>query len=153
MPSVEEKKRYKSPIRKLVKFFEKSRDQWKIKCREAKAKVKYLNNRVRDLEKNREKWKRKAKEVETELKKVKTELETLRQDLKKTEVELEALRHQLQRLKNQQKNIELKTAIFKKFPVGHQYSLGQIMWFISFVLSAATSFRAASKVMQTISPY
>ena len=31
---------YKSPQRKLVKFFQRSRDQWKAKCRGAKAEVK-----------------------------------------------------------------------------------------------------------------
>ncbi len=27
---------YKSPVRKLVQFFKKSRNQWKVKCQEAK---------------------------------------------------------------------------------------------------------------------
>jgi len=36
--------RYKSPQRKLVRFFEKSRDQWKAKCQTAKFTVKRLQN-------------------------------------------------------------------------------------------------------------
>ena len=52
---------YKSPRRKLVRFFEKSRDQWKEKCREAKAGIRVLSNRVRFLEKGREKLKNKEK--------------------------------------------------------------------------------------------
>ncbi|SKA28975.1 hypothetical protein SAMN02745446_03810, partial [Desulfococcus multivorans DSM 2059] len=42
---------YKSPIRKLAKFFENSRDSWKSKCQEAKYKVKMLQNKLRYLEK------------------------------------------------------------------------------------------------------
>jgi hypothetical protein len=40
---------YKSPRHKLLRFFEKSRDQWKAKCLSAKATVKRLQNRVRFL--------------------------------------------------------------------------------------------------------
>lgn len=58
---------YKSPRRKLVKFFEKSRDQWKAKCLEAKKGVKRLNNRIRFLGKSKEQWKSRVKELEEEL--------------------------------------------------------------------------------------
>jgi hypothetical protein len=58
---------YKSPQRKLVRFFEKSRDQWKAKCRETKALVKRLKNRVRWLEHSRDRWKRQAQALEAEL--------------------------------------------------------------------------------------
>ena len=57
---------YKSP-KKLVKFFEKSRDQWKEKCSEAKAKVKQLNNRIHFLESSKEHLKNKNKALEAEL--------------------------------------------------------------------------------------
>jgi len=60
-------KEYKSPRRKLVKFFEKSRDQWKAKCSDAKAMVKKQNNRIRFLQASKEKWKTKAIELEKEL--------------------------------------------------------------------------------------
>jgi hypothetical protein len=62
-----ETKPYKSPRRKLVTFFEKSRNQWKTKCIEAKALVKKLKNRIRYLEANKEQWKSKAIELEKEL--------------------------------------------------------------------------------------
>jgi histidinol-phosphate/aromatic aminotransferase/cobyric acid decarboxylase-like protein len=60
----------KSPRRKLVKFFEKSRDQWKATCREAKVLVKRLKNRVRFLEHSRDRWKEKATTLEAELRRV-----------------------------------------------------------------------------------
>lgn len=37
---------YKSPQRKLVPFFARSRDQWKAKCRDAKARLKQLKKTV-----------------------------------------------------------------------------------------------------------
>ncbi len=66
-------KEYKSPKRKLVKFFEKSRDQWKLKCTDAKAMVKKQRNRIRFLEASKEKWKSKAIELEKELARMKAE--------------------------------------------------------------------------------
>lgn len=68
-----EAKRYKSPRRKLVKFFEKSRNQWKAKSIAAKAQVKYLKNRIRYLEGSQAKWKSKALELETELARLKAQ--------------------------------------------------------------------------------
>ena len=41
-----EPKAYKSPQRKLVPFFARSRDQWKAKCRGAKASLKQLKKKV-----------------------------------------------------------------------------------------------------------
>ena len=68
MKSATKDKFYKSPVRKLARFFEKSRDQWKAKCREAKATIKYLKNRVRFLEESREHWKNRVQELETRVK-------------------------------------------------------------------------------------
>jgi outer membrane murein-binding lipoprotein Lpp len=62
---------YKSPRRKLVTFFEKSRNQWKEKCSEAKTKVKQLNNRVRFLEKSKEQLKNEITSLKIELTKAK----------------------------------------------------------------------------------
>ena len=66
-------KTYKSPIRKLVRFFEKSRDQWKAKCLEAKATAKGLKHRIRYLEQSKMEWKTKAKELEKELARMKAQ--------------------------------------------------------------------------------
>jgi len=62
----EPENRYSSPPRKLIRFFEKSRDQWKVKCQRAKATVKRLENRVRFLEKSKAQWKSKAHALEKE---------------------------------------------------------------------------------------
>jgi len=70
--NMSEKKAYKSPRRKLVIFFERSRNQWKTKCKDAKATIKQLNNRIRYLEKNKAIWKTKALELEQQLAQMKT---------------------------------------------------------------------------------
>ena len=42
-------KRFKSPLRKLVNFFEESRNQWKAKYKQTKSNVKRLENKNRYL--------------------------------------------------------------------------------------------------------
>jgi chromosome segregation ATPase len=46
-------KTYSSPQRKLVKFFERSRNQWKAKAGAAKRGLKRLGTRVRRLERRK----------------------------------------------------------------------------------------------------
>ncbi len=54
-----------------MRFFQKSRDQWKAKCLEAKATAKGLKHRIRYLEQSKAEWKTKAKELEKELARIK----------------------------------------------------------------------------------
>ena len=68
---------YTSPARKLIRFFHKSRDQWKAKCQSAKATVKRLENRVRFLEKSKDNWKAKTKALEAENARLKAQVEKL----------------------------------------------------------------------------
>ena len=67
--------RFKSPQRKLVRFFEKSRDQWKAKCQTAKATVKRLQNRVRFLERSKAELKTRTRALETEVAQLRAQLE------------------------------------------------------------------------------
>jgi len=62
-----EDKSYKSPARKLIRFFEESRDQWKAKCLNAKYQIKLLSNKIRYLEKRKSDLTKKVKELEREL--------------------------------------------------------------------------------------
>ena len=52
---------FTSPLRKLVRFFQKSRDAWKAKCQEAKKNCKKLSNQTRAVEKSRDHWKEVAR--------------------------------------------------------------------------------------------
>jgi nitrate/TMAO reductase-like tetraheme cytochrome c subunit len=58
-----ENKVYKSPLHKLVRFFEQSRDGWKEKHGKAKTQNKYLQNRICSLERSRNQWKQEALEL------------------------------------------------------------------------------------------
>jgi len=60
-------KQYRSPTRKLLRFFERSRDKWKAKCLEAKLRVKRLHTKVADLQVSRERWKEEVRQLRVEL--------------------------------------------------------------------------------------
>ena len=81
---------YKSPQRKLVKFFQQSRDRWKAKHQEAKVSLKRLTNRVRFLERSKAHWKGRAKALEAELVQLQAQVQMC-------EKELEALKKNLNR--------------------------------------------------------
>jgi hypothetical protein len=69
-----EDKAYRSPMRKLLRFFERSRDGWKRKRQEAKVVTRRLSNRVRKLEASRDLWKERAKHGQQELRRLREEL-------------------------------------------------------------------------------
>jgi uncharacterized protein YlxW (UPF0749 family) len=60
-------KEYNSPVRKLVAFFEKSRDKWKAKCLELKYQTKKLKQRVRYLTARNQELKQRVRNLECEL--------------------------------------------------------------------------------------
>ena len=72
---MEETKTYRSPMRKLAAFFERSRDGWKRKRQEAKVLNRRLSNRVRKLEASRDLWKERARRQGEELRRLRSELE------------------------------------------------------------------------------
>jgi hypothetical protein len=74
-------KHYKSPQRKLVRFFERSRDQWKEKCLEAKAVVKGLKNRSRFLDRSKGHWKSRVHAIEAELRRMKAHEQAMQEEL------------------------------------------------------------------------
>lgn len=69
-----EAKQYRSPIKKLVKFFEQSRDQWKQKCLDAKLRVKRLHTKVADLQASRQRWREEAEELRSQVAQLQAEL-------------------------------------------------------------------------------
>lgn len=64
-------KEYKSPLKKLVVFFEKSRDSWKTKYFDKRKELKRVTNRIYDLEKRKDTWKDRALKAEQELQELK----------------------------------------------------------------------------------
>ncbi len=66
---------FRSPMRKLVRFFRGSRDRWKEKCQRAKADSKRSGNQVRAVEKSRDHWKQRFREQQKQVKELQRELE------------------------------------------------------------------------------
>jgi hypothetical protein len=69
---------FKSPVAKLLRFFQKSRNGWKAKCQQAKERNKHLATQTRAVERSRAAWRRKAELSQRELRGLKRELEALK---------------------------------------------------------------------------
>lgn len=67
------KKTYRSPQRILVRFFEKSRDQWKTKCLDAKAALRRFKNRAKWLEISRNQWRTRAQALPHRVRELETQ--------------------------------------------------------------------------------
>jgi hypothetical protein len=66
---------WKSPLRKLVRFFQRSRNRWKSKYAAKKHECKLLGNQVRAVEKSRAKWRRDAEQAQQQVRELQYELE------------------------------------------------------------------------------
>jgi chromosome segregation ATPase len=64
-------KKYKSPMSKLVRFFEGSRNKWKNKAKDAKYQIKLLRKRIKYLEQNQSEFKNRSKNLEIKVQQMK----------------------------------------------------------------------------------
>ncbi|MFN0053935.1 MAG: hypothetical protein ACKV0T_17285 [Planctomycetales bacterium] len=69
---------FKSPMRKLLAFFQRSRDAWKSKYMALNERCKLLSNQVRAVEKSRQKWRQEAAEAQQLLQQLQQELERVK---------------------------------------------------------------------------
>lgn len=60
----------RSPLRKLVRFFQRSRDQWKRKAQERKQACERMGNQVRAVTASRDKWRTLALSQRRQLKRL-----------------------------------------------------------------------------------
>jgi hypothetical protein len=139
MKSATKDKEYRSPRQKLVRFFEKSRDQWKAKCGEAKAKLKHLQSRNRFLQQSRDQWRQQAQQLEQELTEAKAIEGSLREEVEKLQEKERAAAPAAEGLTD-----------FAIIPPRHQYSVGHAALFIRLVLSDAASLRCAKRAIETM---
>lgn len=58
---------YRSPVAKLLRFFCRSRDQWKDKCKTAKRENKSLKTRLAKMKESRDRWKAEARGMRDKL--------------------------------------------------------------------------------------
>ena len=80
---------WKSPLRVLVRSFQKSRDRWKSKYQNVKAEIKRFRNQAQDAKKSRDKWKLRVQdlqhskqELQQEVTRLTAEMESHRQSKK-----------------------------------------------------------------------
>ena len=69
---------FTSPVGKLLRFFEKSRNRWKAKYRELKRTCKLLQNQTRAVEKSRQSWRERALAAEQRLAELQREIDGLK---------------------------------------------------------------------------
>jgi hypothetical protein len=58
---------YKSPDRRLVRLFKRSRDKWRERAKSKQKRIRALETKVRDISKSRDQWRQKAKQAQQEL--------------------------------------------------------------------------------------
>lgn len=78
MRSGTDAREFKSPLGKLTRFFELSRDNWKAKHQAVKQRCKKLENQVRAVEKSRSHWKEQAKQQTKRARDLERQLEKLK---------------------------------------------------------------------------
>jgi hypothetical protein len=71
---------FRSPLRKLVRFFHRSRDNWKRKCQDAKMQCKLAGNQARAVEKSRAEWRSRAEQSEQRVQELERELAELKRE-------------------------------------------------------------------------
>jgi hypothetical protein len=69
---------YKSPVRKLLPFFQKSRDRWKAKSLALQQQLKKEQNQVRAVEKSRAGWREKAEAAIKQVAQLQRELDEIK---------------------------------------------------------------------------
>lgn len=71
---------FRSPLRKLLTFFQTSRDRWKEKCQQAKYELKLLKRRFSNLKRNCDQWRARYEEVEAQRRDLQCQVKALSQE-------------------------------------------------------------------------
>ena len=71
---------FRSPLPKLVAFFQASRDRWKEKCQQVKHELKLLKRRFANLQKNRDHWQQQYQQSEAQRQELQAQVERLSQE-------------------------------------------------------------------------
>lgn len=158
---------------KLVRFFKKSRDQWKNNALEKQKRIRALETKERDLLRSREKWKlelkkervkfkgeilKKKREIRLSRKKEHLEVEKQNKEIEKLQKSLLKQEEQIKELqeKNQKKTSserDKNLMLFEEAPAGHHFSLGVIQLAIDLVVDTRASLRGAAKTFQLFSRF
>ena len=151
--------KFRSPLRKLVAFFQASRDQWKEKCQRAKYKLKLLKRRFENLQLSRDQWQQDYQQAEAQREQLQARGEHLQAQHQQLQVQVEAL---LKKGALVSSALPVPEADHETPPTGpplveclapedwdtpvanHHYSLGQIAGALSLMLDCRGSLRGAA---------
>ncbi|HHB94941.1 MAG TPA: hypothetical protein ENK88_07330 [Campylobacterales bacterium] len=139
--SEEKHTKYKSPLRKLVTFFEQSRNQWKEKYLNQKLNIKRLKNRVKYLEKSKTDWKQKAVVLKQKVKELEIKHKQLEKKVKSNQIQKNAVKKNI--FDHCHKDFEI-------IPYNHKYPIGIVMLSLSLILKAASSLRGSSRTLDVV---
>ena len=71
----QEASEYRSPLRVLARFFEKSRNLWKAKYKGLQERGKQFRTEVRDLRRSRDRWRAKAEALERRIQELRDQIQ------------------------------------------------------------------------------
>ncbi|MEO8496813.1 MAG: hypothetical protein ABI614_17220 [Planctomycetota bacterium] len=86
-----ERTEFRSPLRKLVAFFERSRDNWKEKCQSAKYELKLLKRRLGNLQRRHDTWQQCYQEAADQRDQMQARREHLQAQNEQLQAQLDAL--------------------------------------------------------------
>jgi hypothetical protein len=79
---------FRTPVRILLPKLLKSRDGWKAKSHQRKAKLKSANIKIRDLSASRDKWRQRTEQLEEESSQFQERLERAERELEQARTAL-----------------------------------------------------------------
>ena len=82
---------FRSPLRKLVAFFQASRDKWKEKCQRTKYQLKLLKRRFENLQLSRDQWQQDYQQAEARREQLQARGEHLQAQHQQLQAQVEAL--------------------------------------------------------------
>jgi len=107
-----------------------------------KTQVKQLQNRVRYLEKTKQEWKQKAQTLKAQVSLQELEAKTLQKEFLEIKKKVLETPQEIKKIKD-----------FEIIPFHHRYSVGHMMLFLSFVLSAASSLRGGVLCLEVVKKF
>lgn len=85
------RRKFRSPLRKLVAFFQTSRDKWKEKCQRTKYELKLLKRRFENMQLSRDQWQHDCRQAEAQCEQLQARGEHLEAQHQKLQAQVIAL--------------------------------------------------------------
>ncbi len=130
---------WKSPVRKLIAFFQKSRDGWRATQQASQVSLKKEQNQVRAVEKSRANWRAKAEAEERLVASQAAEIAALKKGVSEVAEEWPS-----------PAGTEL-VAAFEERAVGQSHSVGLMQTFVRMVVSSI-GYQPAARALSIVAP-